>query len=476
MNGEPLPRSSPLATISGAVAGAVVGAFFAVLNLYTVTVGTRYNPAEADHIRLILLGTLIAAVAAVVLVVPQRHRFGGWPLAGAGLAAFMAVGALSGSMSGQEPVMLYWAALSASGGLALLGALGAAVGSDAGRRLVIGAGLAVGLAASPVLWYLMNLAYAQLDLPRTAAELLVPGVALLLVVVAALVDPPRARPVPEPTAGTGGLFAVVGAAIFLLAAGSLTLRVLYEALRVSVDGLASPRRTEFVQNLTYFGPIVLAVLIAGLLTWYAARRGRADLARWTVLAFGAAGPLAYALVGVRGRTELVDQLLPTLAAVAGAVLGTLLARRADRWFAWEILGLGLSALGVLAGLVAYRQTPAWWTWSGLLLAGGLGLALGAGVVRVLRTAEGGPVRTTGSVGLGFVTLLLCARALGPVVWHAQQSVGYGEIPLALPVLTGVTAVVLLALFGVGHMMTRLRADLLEQARATAAEPAAPSVG
>ncbi|MDI1462086.1 hypothetical protein QEZ54_14015 [Catellatospora sp. KI3] len=476
MNGEPLPRTSPLAAAVAAVAATAVGATFAVMNVYPAIAGARVDQPEADHIRLILLGTLIAAVGAAVLAVPLRHRFGGWPLAGAGLAALMAVAALTSSISGPEAVLLYWAALSATGGLALLGTLNAAAGSV--HRLAIGAGLAAGLAGSRLLWHLMNLAYAQVDLPPTAAELMVPGATLLLVIVAALTDPPG-RPVrpeqPERPAGTGGLLAVVGAAVFLLAAGSVTLRVLYEALRVSADGLASLRRMEFVQDLTYFGPLVLALLLATLLTWYAARRGGADLARWTVLAFAAAAPLGYLQIGVRGDGELIDQLPAALAAVAGAAAGTLLVRRADRWFAWETIGLALSAVGVLAGLVAYRQTPTWWTMSGLLLAGGLGLALGAGVVRVLGTAEGGPVRTAGSVGLGFATLLLAAQALGPVVWRAQQSDGYGEIPLTIPVLTGVLAIVLLVLFGVGRTMRRLRADLLEQARvAAAAEPAAPA--
>ncbi|GHJ49431.1 hypothetical protein Cs7R123_67730 [Catellatospora sp. TT07R-123] len=472
MNGEPLPRNTPLAAVTGALAAAAVGIFFTVLCVQRAVTVDRYPRLETEGFLAVLLGTLVVAAAVAMLALPQRHRFSGWPVSAAALVVLLAVGTLAPSASGGVAGLLLWSAMSLAMGAALLGVLGAAAGAGGTRRPAIAAGLATGLAAGPLVWYLSSLILSGVDLPRDLADLLLPVIVLLLVVVAALADPPR--PQPQPTAaGTGGLYAVLGAAVFLLGAGTLTLRVLYESLRVSVDNLASLRRMEFVENLGYFGPIVLAVLIATLLTWYAARRGRTDLARWVVLSFGAAGPLAYSIDGVRDRVDLAGYLPLLLVAAVSAAVGALLVRYADRWFAWEAVGLALTAPGVLAGLVAYRQTPDWWTLSSLLLGAGLGLALGAGSVRTLRTAEGGPARVAGSLGLGFAALLLCAQALGPVIWHAEDHRGYGELPVAVPVLAAVTAAVLVAVFGVGRAMHRLRTDLVAQARAAATADAGP---
>ncbi|MFG2166282.1 hypothetical protein [Micromonospora chersina] len=466
-------------------------------------------------------GVYAAAVLAVAIAVPALlPRLPGWPVAAAGLAVFLVADltAADAMMKGLMPIEVGTAreiaiALTAVAGLglALGGALLALAQAPPVARWWVGAGLSAGLVLHPVGSELFRAVLpGRAENPRSApAGQIVDGidvevwVALGLVLVAAVVayvrrsggavaTPARFRP--------GAIVAVIAAAALLLLGLALRRRAIRE-LRLSSDEMAGREAT--IESFAQVSAVVLAVVVALLLTAYAYRLGRAPAARWVVLGAAAAPVAAFEFTygGPSSGTRTTLVLLFGILAVAG---GALAARHAARTLPWDAIGVVVTAAATPWSWPEVRaELPSGDTVGPVLIAVGLGLAFGSGIVLVTETTgtpptgpagtvngraggdsaaaapaaaapaaaapaaadddpTGGPTRhrfgdLVGVLVLGPAALMLCASALAPVVLTSHVAGLIEEDPsLTLPLFTTVGAVLLVLLFGFARAVDRPR--------------------
>ncbi|MGN9776393.1 hypothetical protein ACTMS0_11530 [Micromonospora sp. H33] len=469
-------------------------------------------------------GVYAAAVLAVAIAVPALlPRLPGWPVAAAGLAVYLAgdltdadlmMKALLPIEVGTTREVALALAATAGLGLALGGVLLALAQASPATSWWVGAGLAAGLVLHPVSGELFRAV-----LPPYGAT--VPGadrgtgdlelwLALGLALVAAVVAYIRGSgPLGSARFRPGAPVAVIAVAALLLLGLALRMGMLRE-FRPSSDEMAGQDRTE--ESFAQVSAVVLAAVAALLLTAYAYRLGRARAARWVVLG-AAAAPIAVVTFPDTGpssatRTALV--LLLGLLAVAG---GALAGRHAAGMLPWDALGLVVAAAATaLTWPVARADLPAD-TVGPVLVAVGLGLAFGSGIVLVTGPAgtptagppgtvnggavgspaagpaggstagpadgqaiaplgerTGGRTRDASAAGvlvLGPAALMLCATALAPVVLRAQAGVPEQDPSFTVPLFTTMGAVLLVLLFGFARTVDRLPRDLRAEAAASA---------
>ncbi|MEU8076910.1 hypothetical protein AB0B31_15840 [Catellatospora citrea] len=410
---------------------------------------------EPGVIALTAVLTVLAAGSAAALA-----RLSGWAVSAAGVLLTLA-GLQFANVGVPDQGIVSTALVAAGLGVMCGGLLVAAGQQQLAGRLATAGGFAAGLGlASPVL---LLLAPRNYDPEALGPDVYLPGIALALVVAAAVTAMTRPVPATAPTARVWGPVAATAVAAAVLYGGDAALAATVDALRLSRDGLASARRIDFVQDLARYGMLAVAVAVGLVLTGYAYRRGRADLARWTLLCLALAAPLHMGLV--RGLYLPSAPYVMLLAAAAAAALGVAATAYADRWLPADALGVCLAGAGIAVSTAAYRMGPAWGYASAVLVATGTGFALAAGLARVLRTAPGTPADVAGSAVLGLATVLLAGQALGPLIVEAASSTGYGsDLPLTLPGLAGASAVALLLLFGVSRAVDRIRRDIQDEAR------------
>ncbi|GGS07699.1 hypothetical protein GCM10010169_60710 [Micromonospora fulviviridis] len=464
-------------------------------------------------------GVYAAAVLAVAIAVPALlPRLPGWPVAAAGLAVFLAADLTEADVMmkallpievGTTREVAIALAATAGLGLALGGVLLALVQAAPAAMWWVGVGLSAGLVLHPVGSELFRAV-----LPRRAEHpSFAPAqrgivnaidvevwLALGLVVVAAVVAYVRRSgygPVASARFRPGAPVAVIAVAALLLLGFALRSATIRE-LRLGSDEMAGQDAT--IESFAQVSAVVLAVVVALLLTAYAYRLGRAPAARWVVLG-AAAAPVAVFEFPYDGpssgtRTSLV--LLFGILAVAG---GALAARHAARMLPWDAIGLVVvAAASPLAWPEVRAELPSADTVGAVLVAVGLGLAFGAGIVLVTDPAGTPPIgpaatvdgRTGGDSAagpavadtpavalvddptggrtrhgsnlagvlvLGPAALMLCASALAPVVLRSQVGGLMEEDPsLTVPLFTTVGAVLLVLLFGFARAAGRLRLD------------------
>ncbi|QGN46943.1 hypothetical protein ACN26Y_11940 [Micromonospora sp. WMMD558] len=436
-------------------------------------------------------GVYATAVLAAAIAVPALlPRLPGWLVAAAGLAVYLAASltttdlmmrALLPIQVGTTREVALALAATAGLGLALGGVLLAVAQASPTTSWWTGAGLAAGLVLHPVGTDLF-VAVSPPDgttVPSAQPGVVRPGdlmlwLALGLVVVAAvvtyvrgsgrgMVGPARFRP--------GAPVAVIAVtALFLV---GLALRMgMIRAYRPGPDEIARPDRAA--ESFAQVSAVVLAAVAALLLAAYAYRLGRARAARWVVLGAAAAPIVVFTFphIGRSPATRTALVLLLGLGAVAG---GALAGRYAARLLPWDALGLVVAAAATALTWPAPRaELPSSDTVGPALVAVGLGLALGSGIVLVTGPAGPPPAREAGMVNgdgagvlvLGPATLMLCATALAPVMVRSQAGDVTGqESSFTLPLFTTVGAVLLVVLFGFARAVDRPLPD-------RSAEPAA----
>ncbi|MFG3599908.1 hypothetical protein [Micromonospora chersina] len=465
-------------------------------------------------------GVYAAAVVAMAIAVPALlPRLPGWPVAAAGLAVVLVADLADADVTkvllpieqGTTGEVALALAVTAGLGLALGGVLLALAQASPVARWWVGAGLSAGLVLHPVGSELFHAVLPRRAEHPSSAPAGQRGIgndvdvevwlALGLVVVAAVVayvrrsghgraGSARVRPGPP-------LVVVAVAALFLLGLG-LRMGTLRE------PGLSSAGRPG-VESFAQVSAVVLAVVVALLLTTYAYRLGRAPAARWVVLG-AAAAPVAAFQVPFAGPSSGTGTSLVLLFGILAVAGGALAGRHAARMLPWDAIGLVVAAAaGPLAWPEVRAELPSADTVGPVLVAVGLGLAFGSGIALVTASAgtppigqggtasgpaDGGPAdgdapaatdvpaaapavapegepaggRTGQWVGdlagvlvLGPAALMLCASALAPVVVTSHVRGLMEEDPsLTLPLFTSVGAVLLVLLFGFARAVDRAR--------------------
>jgi len=375
---------------AGTLFGNVLGSFGGVLDRHP-----SYAMAVAAG--------AVAAAAAAALLSGLARRLGRWTPAATGMVA----GAVLLPLDVLIPPALYEAhevVFGACVGLALGGALLAAAAAPATGRVAIVAGLATGL----LTWWGL-LAVTEMLTAGESGLLLLAGSVVAVVAVAAWVgfaDRARDRDAFRAPAGrTWPLTAVVVA----VAAGTLAA----EALRRAAVAGGPLVGTAEARVAARAG---IALAAGAVLAVAAYRYGRAAAVRWVATGFGAGLPLLVGLAHGFWTSEAFPQPRPSgvwllAVAVAAVAAGVVLGSRADRWAPWDALGL-LAAAATLWLRTGGPPT----TGHHVVLAAGLGVALGAGLSRVVsRPGIGpGPARVAGVAAVGVAAALLVTNPLAPV--------------------------------------------------------------
>ncbi|MFF4892908.1 hypothetical protein [Micromonospora chersina] len=360
-------------------------------------------------------GVYAAALLAVAIAVPALlPRLPGWPVGAAGLAVFLVVDltAADAMMKGLMPIevgttreIAIALAAAAGLGLALGGVLLALAQAPPVARWWVGAGLSAGLVLHPVGSELFRAVLPRrAEHPSSASagqRGIVNGIdvevwlALGLVLVAAVVAyvrrsghgvaaPARFRP--------GAIVAVIAAAALLLLGLALRRRAIRE-FRLDSDEMAGREAT--IESFAQVSAVVLAVVVALLLTAYAYRLGRAPAARWVVLGTAAAPVATFGFPdgGPSSGTRTTLVLLCGILAVAGGVLA---GRHAARMLPWDAIGVVVTAAATPWSWPEVRaDLPSAATVGPVLIAVGLGLAFGSGIGLVTASADGAPAVSVG---------------------------------------------------------------------------------
>ncbi|MET7808323.1 hypothetical protein [Micromonospora chersina] len=476
-------------------------------------------------------GVYAAAVLAVAIAVPALlPRQPGWPVGAAGLGVFLVIDLTAADvmMKGLMPIevgttrdIAIALAAAAGLGLALGGVLLALAQTSPATRWWVGAGLSAGLVLHEVASELFRAVLPRHTEHPSSASAGQRGIvdridvevwlALGLVLVAAVVAhvrrsghgvaaPARFRP--------GAIVAVIAAAALLLLGLALRRRAILE-LRLGSDEMAGREAT--VESFAQVSAVVLAVVVALLLTAYAYRLGRAPAARWVVLGAAAApvGAFGFPYGGPSSGTRTSLVLLFGILAVAG---GALAARHAARMLPWDAIGVVVTAAATPWSWPEVRaELPSADTVGPVLIAVGLGLAFGSGIALLSNAATAPPIGPAGPVNdladgdsaatdapaaaapavaaepaavapavapegepagggtrqrfgdlagvlvLGPAALVLCASALAPVVLRSQVRGLIEEGPsFTVPLFSTVGAVLLVLLFGLARAVDRPR--------------------
>jgi hypothetical protein len=457
-----------------------------------------------------LIPAIISVCAVLVCLVGVRWgRAAGWlvSMVGSLLLAGILHALYSVDAVREHPTRTYLL-LGVAFGLSLGGLLVALAsdgvgGAGAGRaaRLAIAGGLAAGVLVASAMIALLSkivgfgIGWFGAGWLKDPAELLVivgavsAGAAALM--ARADARPPQAEdraagdaPAAAPEAqGTSGgvrrpwMLAVVVIVVAALARTGEAIRAAIADSVLRVSGGASPRRVDAVQTFNRWSFILIAVGVGVVLAGYAYVRGRAEPARWVCTGFGLGIPAMIGLrmdFGFRPGTATASLLI----AVVSVAFGVLLTRYADQIAPWDALGVIVAAIALLLLPSSVRVQIGSSTPAQLLLAFGMGLALGSGLTRLaalatataLTTAAGArtaAAEVAGFGALGFAAMLLAGQALAPTALLPVAEPAYGKLPLTGPVIMGITAVVLVLLFGMGRMVDRIRRDI----RAEATRPA-----
>ncbi|BCJ74767.1 hypothetical protein CS0771_43110 [Catellatospora sp. IY07-71] len=488
-NGEPLRRVSPAAPVLAGLAALATGVVFYYYGLASTAYLVGLWFYKGGNTSLALQTVVIVLGAALTVTVADRWpgvlRSSGWLVTTVGLLAVLAAlqlkpepkiqagDPMAGLLGPVQAHRILSVMLEAGLGVAIAGVLlGTAL--PGAIRLATGLGLIAGIAlGQPVLVLLAERGPGAepLDL-----DLILPIAALVLALLAALACSrqrsavPPAAPSPEGTPaeavpsrrpGIWGAAVAVLAATVIVHAGRLLLRTVADEVQVTQDGLPTPRRAEFAEDLMRYGLVAITVAAALVLAGYAYRRGRADLAAWPVLCFLLATPLALALWAFTpvGRSPYTMALI----ALAGIVLGAAAVWFADRRLPWDVVGVAAAGCGVVLVLNSYRQDATWREAGTMLAFAGIGFALSTGLVRVLRATRGEPGGAAAALLLGFAALVL---AWPSNVTLALGLTGHDGIDAAwtlVVALTGGTAAVLALLFGFTRAVDRVRRDIRAEA-------------
>ncbi|HEU4422586.1 MAG TPA: hypothetical protein VFR67_08595, partial [Pilimelia sp.] len=336
---------------------------------------------------------LTAAVVAVVLVLTVTiARMGGWLVTTAGLVVVLAASLVAGVIGLRadpedlSPALMLTDLIGAAGvGTAAGGALLAVARSTGTARTLVIAGFATGFVLYPIV------AELDEDVSEAALPALLSGTSLLVVAIAATGAAAlnSRRGASGGTAPTGRrTFAsavVVAVAATLVVTGMVLRRAVLGHVRLDAAGLVRPP-WDAASDLVHHSLIAVAAVVGLLLTGYAYRRGGSVAARWVALGVAVSG---VALIGVRPALSPPWTAVGAVIAVAVAVAaGVALAGRADRLFPWDALGVCLAIAGSLVSAGPLnRQFDPDDVVHPVLVAVGLGLALGYGLARVVERGE-----------------------------------------------------------------------------------------
>jgi hypothetical protein len=404
----------------------------------------------------------VLALVAVGLSLAPLYRWA-WLVSAVGLAGAAGL-FLQGDLL---PTDGLYSALAVAMGLQLAGVLLAWTTESAQDRWALVLGLGLGMVAGRYAVVLLTDQLRRTVLQGTAhSDVLVIGLAAGLAVVAGVLLAMTAREAPTGTVAWRG--PVIGIAVAAVLGRGLLMAwqaILEDIARSSTGGI-SQRRAELVDSLNLLAHVLIAAVITVVLLVVAYRRGGANLARWVVVGFA----LMIAGVGIPFAVgPTVGALAPVIAGAAiGAAIGVVAVRQLDGGFPWDALGVAIAAVGLL--LTSPRgqlELPGLVRAATIVTSLGVALALTAGLGRLADPrARGLSGRDAGlSAALGFATLILCAQAVLPVILFS--SAPYGSLQLHQTVSLAIAAAVLLALFGLGRLVSRIRRDLVEEARAQA---------
>jgi hypothetical protein len=455
------PTSDTVRLVAHGVGAFAVGSVLAPLT-FTITrvMVSPYGPVTFDPLD-VLPAVLVLVAAGLSLVGPLRRY--AWLVSAAGLAGAAGL-FLQGDVLPRDAL---YSTLALVMGLQLGGLLLALGAASARARWAIVVGAGVGIVAgrySAVL--LTDELRRTLVRATTHSDVLVIGLAAALAMVAGLLL------AVVPTEAAAGAAAwrepVIGIAVAAVVGEGLMLawQAVQQSIARSSTGGISQQRAEVVESLSLLAHVLIGAMVTVVLLVVAYRRGGANLARWVVVGFA----LAMAGVGIPFGVALNPSSLAPVAAGAavGAALGAVAVRRLDGAFPWDALGVAIAALGLL--LVSPRgrlELPELFQASTVVTSFGVALALTAGLARVANPhGRGLSAPDVGlSAALGFAVLILGAQSVVPVIFIANAP--YGSLQLHQTLSLAVAAVVLLGLFGLGRLVTKIRRDLVEEARAQA---------
>jgi hypothetical protein len=460
------------ATVEGAAAAAA-GLIFAVGAITVLRTVAQRDVFAAARLSFLDLAPAVAAVVAVgVAWVSQQLRFrsgarAGWAYASAGAlvatTVAIAVGGATVTRAGQVAGAL---ALAVAGGLALGGASLACAEAFGRVRLALVVGLISGVTVGPLA------AAAVLDqaglhpADGSAGTVILCGLALAATGLAAVRD--RAASPVLPVRRRVWPIVLVAALAAAVVAANLVQRRASLMLLGGPDAV-SQRRVDTAVAVGRAAPYAIAVGLALVLVWYAARRGGAAPARWvlTCLGLGLAVPAGLPVDLLARRTT---GLVVVVAGAAAALAGVVLARRWGRLAPWDALGLAGAAAGMLLFGRALRvDLHGASTVPTLLVIGGLAAALSAGITALLNADDRLAVPDVWrpdiaeSVTIGFAAMLLGGWVLGPV---AIEPLTYrpetATVP-AGPVIMLAVALVSATIFAVSSGLATFRSRLLADA-------------
>jgi hypothetical protein len=424
-----------------------------------------------------LIPAVISVCAVLVCLVGLRWgRAAGWVVSAVGSLLLAGIlQALHSTEAVREHPTPTFLLLGVAFGLGLGGVLVALASDGVGRaavgraaRMAIAGGLAAGILVAPAMITLVSrIAGSGSGQSIDPTELLA-IVAAASAGAAAVLARAGAGPVETGDRGVRRLWmlAVVVIVVGALARISDAIRAAIADSVLPAAGGASPRRVEAVQTFNRWSFILIAVGVGVVLAGYAYARGRAEPARWVCTGFGLSIP---AVIGLRMDFEFRPGTATAilLVAVVSVAFGVLLTRYADQIAPWDALGVIIAAIALLLLPSSVQTQIGSSTPAQLLLAGGMGLALGSGLTRLAAltpTAE-----AAGFGALGVTALLLAGQALAPIALQSSTGPSYGKLPLTGPVIMGITAVVLVLLFGMGRMVDRIRRDIRAEATRPAGE-------
>ncbi|MEV1289073.1 hypothetical protein [Micromonospora sp. NPDC049679] len=414
-----------------------------------------------------------AVLAVAVALVGTLARLGGWLVAAIGLAvtvvatqlpipgilgslafddSLACASAFDGSLACASAGML----LAAGVGFALGGAVLVAAHATAPARLGIAGGLAAGMLLGPFTTELVTAVLGPDPAAVISPTTLPLGTATVVVATAAVLTRGRERAQSPAIVRTGlGPVLVVALLAILPVIGGVLRRVIIREVGPGPDGLEGLPRREAVELLSRYSMIAIAVVVAVVLTLYAYHRGRAPAARWVVLGFTVGGvTIGWLPVVVAYRP--IDAVLAGVVAVLAAIVGTGLARYADRLLPWDVLGVCVAVGGMMLKTEVMGQEYDWTvTAHALLVALGLPLALSFGFARALLHADAAQPETpppgtadrAGTLTLGVAALVLAAQTLAPMALDAWASHSDGAPRVTIPVVAATGAAALLMFFG-----------------------------
>ncbi|MBB5871852.1 hypothetical protein F4553_005231 [Allocatelliglobosispora scoriae] len=402
-------------------AGCLIG-FWGVLTLPAQALQGLAAMRQSDYpttdLLLYITATLITiAAGAVAVAAAHGLRINGWALSAGGFAIAAACFDRNVAAAGADPQLLFAIAAVATG-LAIAGTVVAFGTARSGTRTAIGLGLGTGTVVGSI-GIAVNRS-ADLDLPITWREgtLLVFAV---LALAAALVGRGVEGRTTERSWRSLSLVAVV-----VTACSMWLLPVLIS------DATADSQLTA--EALT-----PLAIAVGSVLAYFAMRQGGVAAVRLTALMVGLAPLLIHHLPFPPHTARLVT------AGVVATLAGAAAARRLGRFAPWDAVGVLIGFIGL--SIDELVEVP--FAVSSTLLAAGIGIGLGAGLVGFARAAA----ESSRSVATSLLTALTALMLTAQILVDVSQ--GKGDDPLLWESIIGVAVIVALVMsFIVSSMVAR----------------------